>query len=146
KFGALSPDGNLLAYGTKNGDVKVLRTFDGSEVYSYQGIFDGSKSISSLAFNKSSQLIAFGSDSGDIKVRDLKTGGFKILKGQNEPVHGIAFSSDSKILVSAGSDDTVRIWDISAQRQLQPSFKGHEDVVKSIAFSPDNKTIASGSS
>jgi WD40 repeat protein len=55
----------------------------------------------------------------------------------------VAFSHDSKLLASASSDNTVKVWD-AATGSLQQTL-GHSNWVNSVAFSHDSKLLASAS-
>ena len=65
--------------------------------------------------------------------------------GHMTDVRSVAFSPNSKAIVSGSSDRTVRLWDLAGQPIGEP-FKGHTDTINSVAFSPDGQTILSGSS
>jgi hypothetical protein len=59
-------------------------------------------------------------------------------------VQGVAYSHDGERLVSAGADDTARVWDASTGEQ-QLVLTGHTSDVMSAAFSPDDRQIATAS-
>ncbi|HAG83780.1 MAG TPA: NTPase (NACHT family), partial [Cyanobacteria bacterium UBA12227] len=59
-------------------------------------------------------------------------------------VLSVAFSPDSNLLATGGTDGMVRLWEAASGREIL-SCKGHTDWVRSVAFSPDGKTLASGS-
>ncbi|AWK89115.1 WD40 repeat domain-containing protein [Azospirillum thermophilum] len=52
-----------------------------------------------------------------------------------------AFSPDGRLLVSASSDYTARIWEVPSLR-LKAALVGHEDDVEMAAFSPDGRSVA----
>ena len=55
----------------------------------------------------------------------------------------MAFSPDSKILASAGSDYAIRLWDVAATRPRDHILTGHTGLMISLAFSPDGRRLAS---
>lgn len=56
----------------------------------------------------------------------------------------LAFSPDSALLACATSDQIVRLWDLSDQREIAPLL-GHVDQITGVAFSPDGKLLATSS-
>ena len=54
----------------------------------------------------------------------------------------LAFSPDSRHLISAHSDGAILRWDV-AERELQASFNEHTGSVRVVAFSPNGKRVAS---
>lgn len=65
-----------------------------------------------------------------------------VLEGHHGSIMSLVFSSDDKILFSAGLDGEIRMWDLEEMEELKV-FKDHNDSVRAIVMSPDNKTIAS---
>ena len=67
------------------------------------------------------------------------------LRGHNGPVEDVAFSPHGDRLVTAGRDDTARIWDAKTGAPLAV-LKGHTDWLWSAGFSPDGRRIVTASS
>ncbi len=86
------------------------------------------------------------------RIWDAKTGeSLTVLEGHEKQtdetlipdgVWSIAFAPDNESVATAGSDKTVRIWDVETGNQKKV-LKGSESLVFSVAYSPDGKTIAS---
>ena len=86
--------------------------------------------------------IAVGLLSGDIIILDETTGSSRsVLSGHVKSVVSLAFSMDGTLLVSGGSDGTIKLWDI----QTGGVVKKFHATVSSVAISPDAITIASAS-
>src|SRR6266852_1259457 len=66
-----------------------------------------------------------------------------ILKGHTGPVQCVSFSPAEPVLISAGNDRQVRLWDIAAAREVR-AFPGGKEGIYSLAVSRDGKCVATG--
>ena len=60
-------------------------------------------------------------------------------------VRSLAFSPDSRRLVSGGEDGNLAIWDLSEGTRKVVILEGHTEAVSSCAWRPNGNIIASGS-
>jgi WD40 repeat protein len=66
------------------------------------------------------------------------------LEGHDDIVHAVQWLPDSKTVISAGADRTIRIWNAQSGKSLA-NLKGHSGPVMCLAVSPDGKLLCSGS-
>jgi WD40 repeat protein len=64
------------------------------------------------------------------------------LSGHSGRVIGVAYSQNGKRLASAGTDKSVKVWDL-AKRQEAFTLKGHTRPIFCLAFSADGSRLAS---
>lgn len=68
----------------------------------------------------------------------------KTLLGHKFTVSAIAITSDSKQIISASGDQTIKIWDLATGTQLK-SLTGHTGWIFAVVITPDGKHIISAS-
>ncbi len=64
--------------------------------------------------------------------------------GHREEINAVAISYDSKYIISASSDKTLKVWNWQTGEQLC-TLNGHSDSVNTVAISNDNKYAISAS-
>jgi ribosome assembly protein 4 len=65
------------------------------------------------------------------------------LRGHVAPVYQCAFSADSRLLVTASKDTTLKVWSM-ASHKLAVDLPGHQDEVYAVDWAPDGKRVGSG--
>jgi len=66
------------------------------------------------------------------------------LSGHQDAVACLAISLDANLIVSAGKDGEIRVWNITEQKCVA-ELEGHQDEVRSVAMTADAKFVISGS-
>ncbi len=137
---ACTPDGSRLV--TAGADRTVLvRTapFTDTAVEHSVGGEPGAVAVSS-----DGAVISVGRRDGGVEVIGGGSGSPRVLEGHTGPVQAVAISPDGRRLVSAGYDNTVRLWDLGTWRPLASAMP-HARLVMDLAFSPDGSAIAAAS-
>lgn len=69
--------------------------------------------------------------------------GWRVLKGHSSDIRCIDFSPDGKLIASACSDGTIRLWTLGAGTWTR-KWKAHNGfMVSNLAFSPDGQSLLS---
>ncbi|KAF1490414.1 Coronin-7, partial [Eudyptula minor novaehollandiae] len=96
------------------------------------------------------QRLAVAGEDAKIRLWRIPEGGLRetlrepeaVLRGHTEKIYSIRFHPvASDLLVSSSYDMTVRIWELSAGREVL-CLQGHTDQIFSLAWSPDGKQVA----
>jgi WD40 repeat protein len=144
---AFSSDGRYIAkYGAGTGQFEVWEVKSLELVASHQNSF-GATGLDTLTFvsgtnlvfsshmNKRPVLWDFESDSTHFPVDDIA--GQRIVQG--------VFSANGELMVTAGLDHSVRLWEISGTLfHERARLLGHRSEVRSVSMSSDGSTVVSG--
>ncbi len=154
-FGRWSPDGKHFAVAAKDG-VQVWDTATGSKLYTYTeqaSTFNstGQVSASRLAWSPDGTRIAVGT----VQLVDVWNAadgshiytyhGHEKKNSDQERLVGLAWSPDSKRIVSTTSNSNdVHVWDAADGSNVY-IYKGHTYVMFAVDWSPTSNHIASAS-
>lgn len=138
---AFSPDNQWLTTG-EYFDL-VLWKLEGQGVVDQRILSGKSDAVKTVALSSDGRWLATGSQSVD--VWDT-VGGSKIrqFRDPESAMEAFALSSDGTRVVSAGSNNIVKVREVSTGHVLQ-SFSAHSAEITSLAFSPHNDLLASAS-
>jgi WD40 repeat protein len=138
-----SPDGRTLAVGGWAwGACITLRCLDtGAE----RMLVAASGPV---AFSPDGRRLASGGSFpgwATVKIWDTTTGQeLFALHGHQEPIWGVAFAPDGRMVASASGDRTIKLWDVATGTE-RATLRGHTNQVDAVAFSSDGKYLASAS-
>jgi WD40 repeat protein len=139
---AWSPNGALIASGSRDNTVQIWDPGSGKNLNTYTG---HTLPVYGVAWSPDSKYIASGSVDTTVQVWTALTGQLLFTySGHKGAVHGVAWSPDGKKIASASDDGTVKVYNAVTGDQLY-SYGGHTAAVWAVAWSPDSKRIASGS-
>lgn len=120
---SVSPDGQVLMGTDGKGDInawslptgKLVGTVPLSSLY-----FSSYSPSRAFAISPSGQILATDNESNGITLWNLQTGKLMhTLRGHPNTVTSLAFSADSQILVSGGSEGLVKIWRIPTSTEAE---------------------------
>jgi WD40 repeat protein len=135
-----SPDGKILVSVDDDRILSLIDAQSGNVLRTLDG-YEGERLHPIIVFSPNGKILATTDGHKNIQLWDLKSGKKgRLLKGHTDTIKSIAFSSDSKKLISGafGSEvDDVILWDLKSGKKLK---RFEHDCLGTI--SPDGKTIA----
>ena len=131
------PKSLLVAAGDRNGWVRFHGPSGKTKLQPIR--YPGA--VLSLASSPDGSMLAVGGDAKVVHIYDLvKTELKAILQGHARPIESLDFSSDGKLLASAGGS-TVRLWDTTTWKRKGERFQVNPPAL-CVRFSPDAKMLA----
>jgi len=135
---AWSPDGKMLASGSRNHDACIWDVETGALLHAMTG---QEGQVTSVAFSPDGQWLAVANLGWLVRVFDVATGEVvRVLKGHKQSVLSVAFHPSGRWLATGASDSTARVWDLETGAQV--ARISTISSVGSVAFSPDGAWLA----
>ncbi|MCB9874659.1 MAG: protein kinase [Planctomycetaceae bacterium] len=153
---AFSADESKVVTASQDGTAIVWTLADGTKspafaghqgpVYSVAFSPDGEHIVSGgydkrVLLWKAADLVPFDF-SGLLSDQEVPPPKFLALDDHTAAVRSVQFSSDGKLVLSAGHDNTVKVWSVESASPLK-TLRGHDSWVRACAFSPDGQWVLS---
>jgi WD40 repeat protein len=150
---AFTSDGHTIATGGADGTVQLWEVATGGRLLEKK---DCQGPVLAVAFKPDGKTILAASRGPKGKGEDLVrlwnvTTGQALpqlqhnRKGHHWAVETVAFSPDSKFVLTGGAVFTARLWRTDTGEPLGKDLQ-HQDVVQAVAFGPDGRTVLTASS
>ena len=99
-----------------------------------------------LSYRKDGKLLVAGDGDGSANIYDVGVSKSIIrrLRGHDGAIYAAAFCPDNTRVVTAGKDQTVKVWDVPTG-QVVMNLQGHSDSVRSLLTLGDDLIISGGS-
>lgn len=110
--------------------------------------------LSAVKFSSDGHLLASSAADKTVRTYSVASGessdGDDIVSpllefsGHEQGVSDVAFSADSRFIVSGSDDKTLRLWDVATGSSIK-TLNGHTNYVFCVNFNPHSNMIVSGS-
>jgi WD40 repeat protein/serine/threonine protein kinase len=137
-YGALSPDGSLLASVTDE-ITPILWDVEARAIVA--SLTQHSERINRLTFSPDSKRLAIGYKNGTGRIFDAGSGQELVtLNGHVDGITAIQFLPDGERLVTASKDKSAVIWEVKSGSKIL-ELSGHTDAIDAMAVSPNGSHV-----
>jgi WD40 repeat protein len=142
---AISPHLPIVATGSEDTTIRLWNINTGAEIEILTG---HQKSVESIAFHPHQLgLLMSGDRAGQIKLWQVNQSEELIsIDSQQNKINCLAISPDGRLIISGGSDKTIKIWllGLSDDRSIDhlATLKAHQLAVNGVAFNPIEGEVA----
>lgn len=99
--------------------------------------------IQAVAFSPDARHLALGRGSDIVLLDTHHWQEIATLSQHSATVNSLSYSPDGRLLLSGGDDESVRMWNLSQERELQ-SFNWELGAITQVTFAPDGMRAAAG--
>ncbi|MEP2773496.1 MAG: WD40 repeat domain-containing protein [Fulvivirga sp.] len=129
--------GDLLLVGDTSGTVTIINYKTMKIVYKIQ---DGDKSARAIAINDKSSEVAIGFSDNKVRIYNLEDFALKAtLSSHSNSVFTVKYSRDEDVLISAGRDAHIMVWDVKSGYSQIQDIVAHMYAINNVEFSQDGK-------
>ncbi|KAF9144495.1 hypothetical protein BGX30_012568 [Mortierella sp. GBA39] len=131
-----SADGENLVVSTENDKIRVYKTATWTSIAKYQG-------GGAIAISPANGELAKRGENNTVELGNVLTGEARItLRGHDQTISCISYSSDGAYIATASEDNTVRIWSTQFGNPVY-ALESHTQPVRGVTFFPDSLQLAS---
>lgn len=135
----LSPDGRYLASGAVDGEIKIWDWQTGQEVKSLSGHTDV---LTDLVWSPDGTKLASSGWDRHVRIWDFATGNELLSLPHERWVRVLAWSSDTRFVLSGGDDLSLKVWQVD-QGQLSVEFEMKAPIM-TLSTAPNGSLAAIG--
>jgi WD40 repeat protein len=147
---AFSPEGDTLAIGDGKGWVRLCPLPASQlEALPPHTLPGRGMQVNCVSFSPDGKWLASADDDRIVRIwARASSQNVGMLYGHKEAVHSVRHAPQGNVLISAGYEGNIYLWDISApaQGRLLAVLSGHTLEINDLLITPDGNYIISGSS
>ncbi len=118
----------------------INKIYYGNSVYKTLGICDSP--IFAMDISPDGELIAVGTDDGEVFLYDLSGNRLQEFRGHEGTVRSLCFSPDGKNILTGSFDGSARLWDLEGK--VIKEYWKHNKEIWAVNISPDGERFLTG--